>query len=139
MPAKEKVIIVTGSRIWPARAVVFGALRFHLPDLVVHGACDGPDLMSEEWAKINHVDYHGMPAKWRLNTRSDKSAGFKRNQRMLETYPGELLLAFPLGEAKGTRDCIARAEKLGHPIWIYGLDGEVIRRVEPSAPPGKPR
>lgn len=128
----ELVVIVTGSRIWNARKVLWGALDFHKPTLVVHGAAHGADLMAEAWAKQASVDYLGMPAKWRkraLNSEGtvfDASGGFRRNDRMLKTFRGATVLAFPEGEARGTRDCMARAQRLGHPLWVYDSTGEIV-------------
>jgi hypothetical protein len=122
----EKVVIVTGSRIWTERRVIFAALGYHQPELVVHGAChEGADTIAELWAKREEVDYLGMPAWWQKSGQYDNGAGPKRNQRMLERFPGALVLAFPLGEARGTNDCIARARKLGHYVVIYDETGKV--------------
>lgn len=123
----EKVVIVTGSRIWLKWQVVYDALAYHDPELVVTGSCQyGPDAMAEGWAKKNQVDYYGMPAHWNRGPDGDydRGAGHKRNQRMLERFPGALVLAFPLGEARGTNDCIARAKKMGMPVWVYAETGK---------------
>jgi hypothetical protein len=122
----EKVIIVTGSRIWVEWGVVWDALTHQQPTLVVHGACHGsPDMMAEAWAKRRQVDYQGMPARWDVPGKPrDRGAGPERNQRMLERFPGALVLAFPKGEARGTNDCIARARKLGHEVIVYDETGK---------------
>ena len=124
----EKVVIVTGSRIWLNWQVVHDALAHHDPELVVHGACPGsPDMMAEGWAKKHQVDYYGMPAHWNRGPDGDydRGAGHKRNQRMLERFPEALVLAFPLGKASGTNDCIARAKKMGMPVWVYDETGKM--------------
>lgn len=133
----EKVVIVTGSRIWRLETLVWVALTFHEPKLVVHGTAEGPDTFAERWAKQRGVDYHGMPAWWRRDAAGnpapyDNAAGHKRNDRMLRHYPGALVLAFPAGEAKGTRGCVARAMQLGHEVWIYDEQGNhVVRKESP--------
>lgn len=121
-----KVVIVTGSRIIRKRSVIWGALSFHAPTLLVHGAAYGADLIAESWAIETGCDYHGVPARWRPDGpagRYDNGAGHKRNDRMLRLHPGALVLAFPAGEAKGTNGCIARALVLGHEVWTYDEQG----------------
>ncbi len=123
------VVIVTGSRIFLARGVIFDALNFHAPSLVVTGACTtGADSIAESWAKRHQVDYVGMPARWDTPEGYDKAAGHKRNQRMLEAYRGALVLAFPEGGARGTNDCIARARRLGHALIVYNSAGLILHR-----------
>lgn len=51
-----------------------------------------------------------------------KSAGHERNARILEH--ADIILAFPLGEAKGTNNCIKQALKKGIPVYVY-QNGEV--------------
>lgn len=131
----ERVVIVTGSRIWPSHIIVWQVLDQHAPTLVVHGACIGVDGMAESWCKGREVDYHGMPARWtgqsRDRTRLDRGAGHARNRRMLEAYPGALVLAFPFGKAAGTRGCIRTARELGHPVKVFGLDGRLLVGLAP--------
>ena len=119
----SKVVIVTGSRIWHPEGVIWTALDYHRPTLLVHGACRGADLMAQAWAITREVDYLGMPARWRSGGELDKGAGFARNQRMLERFPSALVLAFPAGKASGTKDCIRRGLELGRVVWVYGNAG----------------
>lgn len=121
--------IITGSRAWRAWNVIYAVLDRVQPELVVHGACEGADLMAESWAKARDVDYRGMPARWRPGGVLDKGAGFARNLRMLETYPGQPVLAFPAGKASGTRSCMALATRLGHRVWVYDEEGRLIQRL----------
>lgn len=132
-----KAVIVTGSRIWKDYTIISRALSFHAPELLVTGACrQGADEMAEDWARRMGVDYVGMPARWDNGHGCDRAAGFKRNIRMLEAYPGALVLAFPEGEARGTKHCVAAAEKRGHPVLVYGRDGEVEHRTLGKLRPG---
>ena len=136
----ELIVIVTGSRIWNARKVLWGALDFHEPTLVVHGAAHGADLMAEAWAKQAPCDYHAFPAKWRKQSFNQQGTvfnslgGFERNERMLRAYPGALVLAFPEGEARGTHDCMNRAMKLGHPLIVYDNAGRIVSSTGQPSP-----
>jgi hypothetical protein len=47
-----------------------------------------------------------------------RAAGVIRNQEMVDAG-ADVCFAFPTGEAKGTRDCIRRAEKAGIPVTIF--------------------
>lgn len=132
------IFIVTGSRIWKAWNVIYDVLDRCQPELVVHGACEGPDLMAEAWAKARQVDYLGMPAKWGERPNVDRSAGHKRNRQMLLEHPGAPVLAFPLGEARGTRNCIETAVELGHRVWVYDDEGRLIQRLGSRGSAGSP-
>lgn len=127
-----KVIIVTGSRVWNRPEIIGAALLARNPDLVVTGACPrGADLLAEQWAKRCQVDYLGMPARW--NTATGRGAGFERNIRMLDRFPKATVLAFPEGEARGTRHCIEQAKKRGMRVEVYDSKGEcVVTRAKPA-------
>ena len=45
---------------------------------------------------------------------------------MLERFPEALVLAFPKGEAKGTRECIRRALSMGRVVVVYGSNGTPV-------------
>lgn len=78
--------------------------------LLATGACPygGADELAETWAKSREVDYVGYPAKFK---RDGKRAGPERNQRMLEVFRPDLVVAFPGG--RGTADMVRRAESAG--------------------------
>jgi hypothetical protein len=110
-----KVVIVTGSRHWSEVQHIWRALTAEAPDLVVHGGCEtGADEIAERWCRRVHVDSHVFRAKW---TEQRRSAGPIRNRRMLEAYPGALVLAFPLN-GPGTRDCVVQATERGHEVRL---------------------
>ncbi len=124
-------VIVTGSRIWPSATAIAHALRTLDPQLVIHGNARGADQMAHQWALANERDFHGFNAKWKtgkFGVRSglgyDPGAGHNRNGRMLDAYPNALVLAFPYGMAKGTRDCINQALEKGHEVRVFDLKGE---------------
>lgn len=120
-------VIVTGSRVWPSRQVICNVLAELKPELVIHGNARGADQFADEWARANERDFHGFSARWGagkgLLRGYNPAAGHIRNGRMLDAYPGTLVLAFPYGIAKGTRDCIRQALELGHIVRVYDLKG----------------
>lgn len=115
--------IVTGSRRWPPQQkhFVWRVLNAAAPGLVIHGGCDeGVDAFAEEWCRLNEVDSLIMRAKWRqTGIALDRSAGHRRNARMLAAHPGVQVLAFPFGVSPGTHGCIRIAVKLQHAVTIY--------------------
>lgn len=119
-------VIVTGSRIWPLATVIHSVLYKLDPELVIHGNARGADRMAHEWAIANERDFHGFNAKWKTGGGRyyDPRAGHERNGRMLDAYPNTLVIAFPYGLAKGTRDCIRQAQQKGHVVRVYDLKGE---------------
>ena len=130
-----KRVIVTGSRLWPSRTVICDVLKELDPQLVIHGNARGADQFAHDWAIANERDFHGFTAKWRtMGGYGDRggprtynpTAGHIRNGRMLDAYPGTLVLAFPFGMAKGTRDCISQAMERWHEVRVYNLKGEMI-------------
>lgn len=129
-------VIVTGSRIWPNASIVAIVLRELDPQLVIHGNARGADQFAQNWAVANERDFHGFNAKWRRGHAMggyNKAAGHIRNGRMLDAYPGTLVIAFPYGLAAGTRDCIRQAQERFHEVKVYDLKGQVIEHLLPDA------
>lgn len=131
-------VIVTGSRVWPSSTVICSVLFKLNPQLVIHGNARGADQMAHQWALANERDFHGFSAKWRSLRKPgafgySPEAGHERNGRMLDAYPNTLVIAFPYGIAKGTRDCINQALEKGHEVRVYDLKGEWTR---PNVPGG---
>ena len=110
--------LVTGSRNWGDRVVLLDALldlekRQGSHDLtIVHGACPtGADAIAD-FATYWGWEVERHPADWRKH---GKAAGPIRNQEMVDAG-ADICLAFPLGESRGTRDCMRRAEAAGIPV-----------------------
>lgn len=134
-PADERWrILVTGSRDWSDRAAIERALGQALVDLtgtvdvephiaslvtVVHGGARGADTIAGEVAAALGCVVEVYEADWSQG----KGAGPVRNDRMV-ALGARLCLAFPRGESRGTRDCMARAEAAGIPVRV----------VEPARP-----
>jgi hypothetical protein len=83
------------------------------PDEVVCGGASGADEMAHQWAIAHRIDHRVYYAQWR---KFDKSAGFIRNQRMLDDARPDLVVAFPGG--RGTAGMIALAEKAEIPVQV---------------------
>jgi hypothetical protein len=111
-------ILVTGSRYWTDIDKVRRTLELFaghpygeidLPELV-HGDARGLDRM----ASMVWQDWMGptlaYPALWEQH---GNAAGPIRNQAMVDAGGYSVCLAFPIGESRGTRDCMARARTAG--------------------------
>jgi hypothetical protein len=123
-------VLVCGGRKYREREKVFvvlaGLHRDHGPLTVIQGGATGADALAREWCYrfTGRVRMINEPAEWddlshpdaRIVTRRDGSqydanAGSRRNQRMIDDWQPDLVVAFPGGS--GTADMIRRAEKAG--------------------------
>lgn len=120
-------VLVCGSRIFDDRNLLYNTLYDFCearglktkPDefgnwlptglTIIHGKAKGADLIADDWAVVNWVPVEEYPADW--NTHG-KAAGFIRNQEMLNTGI-DVVIAFPMGEARGTKNMMNIAKKAG--------------------------
>jgi|SRR6266850_2982570 len=106
-------VLITGSREWVDEDKMVRALSLlpeHIVELV-HGGARGADLMAEKlWTSWRGYRALQIVAEWDT---LGKAAGVIRNQHMVDLGDYAVCLAFPLGESRGTRDCMARARKAG--------------------------
>ncbi len=120
-----RVVLVTGSRelysyepVWIALYDQYKiAYREGKRLMVRHGDCPmGADSFARLWCKAMQpaVIEQRRPADWE---RYGKPAGPKRNTEMVYEDPmPDVCLAFPRGEARGTRHCTGEARKAGIPV-----------------------
>ncbi|ASR86067.1 hypothetical protein SEA_APPLETREE2_84 [Mycobacterium phage Appletree2] len=134
-----KRILVTGSRDWRDDTAVRLALTIHCvcedEITIVHGHCPtGVDAIADRFAvKHPRCTPERHPANWeapcgpqchhRPRSKNGKPycpiQGHIRNQEMVD-LGADVCLAFPLGESRGTRDCMKRAERAGIHVINYG-------------------
>jgi hypothetical protein len=111
---------VCGSRNWTDTDAISVALGWFadVPNvLVIHGDARGADRLAGAVAKEMGFDVRPFPADW---NRHGNGAGPIRNQQMLDEGHPDIVLAFPLGMSRGTRDMIRRARKAGIRTHILG-------------------
>ncbi len=132
-------ILVTGSRRfgdYDLALTVLSEVRWEFgPHFVlVHGGAPGADLLLKEMAEARGIETEPHAADWagpcratckpgHRRRRRDGSeycpaAGNYRNQLMVD-LGADLVIAFPIGESTGTRDCIRRAEAARIPVRVY--------------------
>lgn len=113
-------ILITGSRNFSDWAAMKNALTpywvtFEDAEVtLVHGGCSGADTIAGDVAASLGWTVEVHPADWE---RYGRRAGPLRNQEMVDSG-ADVCLAFPIGESRGTRDCMARAEKAGIPVVV---------------------
>lgn len=117
--------IVAGGRTYDDKSTLaFTMLRVLIDvnynDLeIITGGCRGADELGKQWANEYGVRHKEFLADW---DKYGRAAGPIRNEQMVK-YAAEadrgILIAFPVGESRGTRNMI----KLAHQ---YGLEVEVI-------------
>ena len=108
--------IVCGGRYYADKAKLEAELDtwMHADNFeIAHGNAKGADTLADIWAKSRGIKVTPFPADW---ARHGKSAGPKRNQRMLDEYKPNFIIAFPGG--KGTADMIRRATMAGVAVHI---------------------
>lgn len=120
-------VLVTGSRDWPDRDVVYSALDRALDECgtvltVVHGACPtGADKYADDWvvqrfAEGYFVRPERYPADWKGPRK--KGAGFARNAEMVN-LGADLCLAFIRDNSDGATHCANLAAKAKIPIRVF--------------------
>ena len=128
-------VIVTGSRDWTDTDAIRIALQ-ELPQgsIVIHGAQRGADTIAGRIAKTMGHTVEPCHAAW---TRLGRRAGPLRNRAMVQRLEalreagGDCyVLAFPLPESKGTRNCIEQARRAGFEVRIYEVAPQTPRHVE---------
>lgn len=78
---------------------------------VISGKAKGADTLAIDWAVVNWLTWDEYPADWE---KYGKSAGYIRNQQMLDEGKPDYVIAFPGGA--GTKNMKERAIKAGVPV-----------------------
>jgi hypothetical protein len=132
-------LLITGSRDWDlydsitARITetVLEWVKDH-PELgngpidwlsIVHGNCPrGADALADQFAvKVLGVNVERYDADW---SQFGKSAGFRRNRRMVNSQP-DACLAFIRNKSRGATDCRDQAKKAGIPTESFYYENEL--------------
>lgn len=116
-------IIVAGSRNFTDKERLYNVLDNRLADIkdgveIISGHCRGADILGEQYAKEHNIPLVLFPAEW---GKYGKKAGYIRNDKMAR-YASEkdgILIAFPVGEARGTKMMIRLAHNYGLETDVY--------------------
>ena len=115
-------VIVAGSRDFADKKRLYKVLDEYLPSFndeieIVSGHCRGADLIGEDYATQHRIPLVIFPADW---GKYGKRAGYIRNKQMAEYASKEngALVAFPVGDSKGTKMMIRLAHEYGLEINV---------------------
>jgi hypothetical protein len=118
------IVLVCGSRDAIDWQPVFAWLDLfaatHPVTKVIHGGARGIDSMADGWARQRQIPvdaYRITHETWRAQ---GKSAGPRRNQRMLDEGKPDVCIAFPGG--RGTRDMRERSICADVPVINAGAN-----------------
>ena len=112
-----RVLVCGGRKYFGPKAdeTVFDTLNAihaeHGIEAIIEGGATGADQTAKWWAYACQIKSITVKADWHTH---GKAAGPIRNQRMIDAFKPDLVVAFPGG--KGTADMVARAKKAGIPV-----------------------
>lgn len=106
----KMIIVVCGDRNWKDKQVIFNELAKYDGAIIVHGGCRGADEIAGECADELGLTKIIVAADWK---RHGLAAGPRRNQRMLDEWNPDLVIAFhnSIETSKGTKDMVFRANR----------------------------
>lgn len=84
--------------------------------VLIHGNAQGVDMMADTYARRHNIPVLEFNADWK---RFGKSAGPRRNKRMLVEGKPDLVVAFP--GRKGTANMVGQARAAGVEVIEYEL------------------
>lgn len=111
-------LLITGSRYFNDADLMHTAIRDAVSTLrgfgfnhvvLVHGGARGADMLAAHIGRSMGLEIEAHPARWDVY---GKAAGPVRNREMVE-LGADLMLAFPVGESRGTRGCMQLAREKG--------------------------
>lgn len=112
-------LVVFGGRAYRGYDVLFRQLDILKPEVIMHGDAPGADTGTDVWAVVHGYEPGDtllrFPANWRPDGKTmDKSAGWKRNQQVIDEGKPTHGLMFPGGT--GTADMHKRLVAAKIPI-----------------------
>jgi hypothetical protein len=115
-----RTAIITGSCNYPSRPNLWALLDDEFDkesfNHLVQGGCKGADAFAKSWAEKRGIRCTTVEADWATHGRR---AGPIRNAEMLDMFPAGRLIAFPVGESKGTRGCVKMAMGRGMKTSVH--------------------
>lgn len=117
-------VIIAGSREFYNKELLYKEVDNILSDIydekieIISGHCRGADSIGEQYALDKKIQLKVFPPYWKIH---GKKAGYIRNIEMAQyasEIPNAILIAFPIGESKGTRMMINIAKEHGIKTFI---------------------
>jgi hypothetical protein len=113
------IVCVTGSRHYtgPLIPTVLNQIHASCPiTWVAQGGQRGADYFAKLWAQVNGITSRSYRPRWET---FGLSAGPIRNRAMLDHAKPDVVLAFPIGESRGTWDCVQAAIDRGITVEVF--------------------
>ena len=121
------VILVTGARDWNDEQLIYEKLKEFVSRkvLIIHGCCQGVDMISDKVGKNLGFDILAKPAEW---SHYGRAAGPIRNKEMINEvlkYKNlgveTIVYAFHdnVDKSRGTKNCVNQATKMGLKVVIF--------------------
>lgn len=105
-------VLVCGGRTFndaPPLWSALNAIHAETPiECVIHGGASGADFLADKWAELHGAATEVYLPDW---LKHGRSAGPKRNQRMIDEARPDVVVACPGG--RGTQDMVGRAKAAG--------------------------
>jgi hypothetical protein len=121
-------MLVTGSRTWPKPWIVqtfldkaLGIVLSQKHDMtLIHGHCRiGVDAVADDWAIDVGCEFVRVPALWHA---FGKTAGFVRNEFMVDALKPHMAVAFIHNKSRGATHCAEYATKKGVDTFTIQID-----------------
>jgi len=107
---------VVGSRTFFDYKLMREVLDQYEIDLIVSGGAKGADHLAERYAEEEGIEILVINAKWIVDGKYLKAAGFIRNRDIVDA--SDMIIAFWDGKSKGTKHSIDLAQKAGKEVII---------------------
>lgn len=124
-----KRILFCGDRHWRHRGLIRRVMLMAKPDVVIEGEAPGADTIAREIAESLGIPVEKFHASWE---KQGKSAGPRRNQRMLDAGKPTEVFAFhnDMPHSTGTAHMVHIALKAGIPVTLFTT--ERATRFDPA-------
>lgn len=117
-------VLITGSRKWSNKRTISDAINFYTnntdnPICIIQGECPygGADKLAKDYALEQCIPVISVPADW---NKYGNRAGPIRNKFMVDYFRPNIVLAFPLGDSRGTIHCMKYAAQNNILVYNYG-------------------
>lgn len=125
-------LLVCGSRTYTNKEVIRQVVKDLDPDTIISGGAKGADSLAEEVADELGIYCEVYLAEW---DKYGKSAGPRRNERMLRLGKPDMVVAFFDKErTRGTSHMVRIAREAHIPVLEYGLRENYRKRDSERRP-----
>jgi len=114
-------VLVCGSRDFNNYNLLKETLDAYSITGIIHGGARGADRYAGRYGNEMGIPVSEFHALWDIYGRS---AGPIRNAQMLREGNPDMVIAFPIGASRGTKNMIEQAQTAGIPVTIVEVEVE---------------